>query len=405
MNQRTSTMRALFLATAGFLAATPAIAQGLSETLSIDTPVWYVGNYEAQLEGFASGSVFTAAEDRGPLYPGGYDDDGFTGLSVASVRLQRLYDSGLITGLRANVLLGRDELSGDAYGNDFLQKLYFYVQTGLGRVEIGQQDGAGYTLGLTGPQVDPHVSLENPEITFFRNPFSDKKFNTFTKEITAVKASSNAAKISYISPRLIGIQIGASYTPNLIKSIVPFTGNPGNGANTQGSVWEFAASYNRRFDEITMGISAAYARGALRNPTPGSGDIYDWALGLEFQTELGETDLSWGGGYRVSSGYGYSTGTVYHSAETERVHVSALAERDSWRLGAEYSNTFVDAPIGVPRYVIDGYQAALGYQLNRNFQITAGWQHYQHERNVGAYYNGNDEIGMDAGFVNLGFTL
>ena len=139
MNQRTSTMRALFLATAGFLAATPAIAQGLSETLSIDTPVWYVGNYEAQLEGFASGSVFTAAEDRGPLYPGGYDDDGFTGLSVASVRLQRLYDSGLITGLRANVLLGRDELSGDAYGNDFLQKLYFYVQTGLGRVEIGQQ--------------------------------------------------------------------------------------------------------------------------------------------------------------------------------------------------------------------------------------------------------------------------
>ena len=59
-----------------------------------------------------------------------------TGLAVGSIRLQRLYDSGLITGMRVNLLLARDELSGDNYGSDFLQKMYFYVQTGLGRLEI-----------------------------------------------------------------------------------------------------------------------------------------------------------------------------------------------------------------------------------------------------------------------------
>jgi len=397
--RRTRILAALFTAAATSALGPAAAAQDLAGTLSVETPVWYLGNYELRLEGAAQGAVYTASQDSG------YDDTGFTGLGLASVRLQRLYDSGLVTGLRATALLARDDLSGDSYGNDTIQKLYAYVQTGLGRVEIGTTDGAAYTLGLTGPQVDPRVSLENPYITFFRNPVTGEKFNTFSKEITAVKASSNAAKISYVSPRLIGLQIGASYTPNLLKSPLPFFGNPGNGPNTQASVWEFAANYTYRFDDITMGVSAAYARGALRNPTPGRGDITDLALGLEFRAELFDFDLSWGGGYRVSSGYGFSTSSVYFSSPTERVHLSAMAERESWKFGVEYSNTFVDAPIGTPRYIIDGYQAALGYRLNRNFQITAGWQFYDYDRNLGVFYNGDNDIGMDAGFLTLGFTL
>jgi hypothetical protein len=399
MKRRTGILAALLAAAAMPALGAQAAAQDLAETLSVETPVWYLGNYELRLEGYAQEALYSASQDSG------YDDTGVTGLGVASARLQRLYDSGLIVGLRATALLARGDLSGDSYGNDTLQKFYAYVQTGLGRVEIGTQDGAGYTLGLTGPQVDPRVSLENPYITFFRNPVTGERFNTFSKEVTAVKASSSAAKISYISPRLIGLQIGASYTPNLLKSPLPFFGNPGNGPNIQASVWEFAANYTHRLGDVTMGVSAAYGRGALRNPTPGRGDITDLALGLEFEAELFEFDVSWGGGYRVSSGYGFSTSSVYFSSPTERVHLSAIAERDSWKLGAEYSNTFVDAPVGTPRYVIDGYQAALGYQLNRNLQITAGWQFYDYDRNLGVFYNGDNDIGMDAGFVTLDFTL
>jgi outer membrane protein OmpU len=365
--------------------ATVAKAQTLEDALTFNAPTWSYGNYELLFEGFASGSAFASSQESGPASMGKSRETGATGLAVGSFRLQRLYDSGLITGMRVNLLLARDELSGDNYGGDFLQKMYFYVQTGLGRLEIGQQDGAAYTIGFFGPQVDPHISLENPDSSIFRNPITGEAFNEFTSEISSVQISSNASKISYISPRLFGVQIGASYTPNLVKGPVPYLfGNPSNAPDIQASIWEFAASYTRRMGAITMGVSSAFARGAHRNPTFASGDITDFSLGLQFQTDIDDIELSWGGGYRLSSGYGFSTDTVFHSAETERVYLSALAAMESWRIGIEYSNTFVDAPTDTPRFIVTGYQATLGYALSRNVQISAGWQFYNYERNVGA---------------------
>jgi len=381
-------------------------AQGLEDALTFNAPGWYFGNYDLRLEGFASGTVFAASQEPGPLSADRFSETSATGLAVGSIRLQRLYDSGLVAGMRVNLLLGREELSSDNYGSDLLQKMYFYVQTGLGRLEIGQQDGAAYTIGFSGPQVDSHISLESPDSSLFRNPINGAAFNSFTREITSVQISSNASKISYISPRLFGIQLGASYTPNLVKGAVPYLFvNPSNAPNTQSSIWEFAASYTRRMGEITMGVSAAYARGALRNPSFASGDIYDFALGLQFQADIDDVEISWGGGYRASSGYGFSTGTVFHSAETERVFLSVLATLDSWRLGVEYSNTYLDAANGVPQFLINAYQTALGYELSRNVQITAGWQFYDYERDIGTFYNGNDWIDMNAGFLTLGVSL
>ncbi|NIO39810.1 MAG: hypothetical protein GTO41_06235, partial [Burkholderiales bacterium] len=66
---------------------------------------------------------------------------------------------------------------------------------------------------------------------------------------------------------------------------------------------------------------------------------------------------------------------------------------------------FVDAPTDIPRFIITAYQATLGYELSRNVQISAGWQFYNYERNVGTFYNGNRWINMDGGFVTLGVTL
>ena len=409
MKKRKTALRALAAAAglAGASMADAAEAQTLADTLSFDPPFVYFGNYEARLEGFASGTVFTAQQESGPAFTPGYDDSGATGIVLASLRLQRLYDSGLITGMRTNILVARDELSSDAYGNDTLQKMYFYVQSGIGRLEIGQQDGAAYTLGFSGPQVDSHVSLENPDSFLFRNPVTGGRFSAFTKEITSVKSSSNASKISVISPRLFGVEVGLSYTPNLVKGPIPYLfGNPSNAPNTQASIWEAAITYTRRLGETDAGIYLGYARGALRNPTPGSGDIYDWAIGLQFQAEIvDDVELSWGGGFRSSSGYGFSPSTVYHSAPTQRVYLSAMAQYESWKLGGEYSNTHLDAASGVPEFIIDGYQATLGYVLNDNWQISTGWQFYHYERNIGAFYNGDSRINMNAGFVTLGFTL
>jgi hypothetical protein len=390
----------LFLPTAA-----PVMAQELGEQLAVEAPVFYLGSYELTLGGFAHGALFQAQQSGGPLEPDGLDETDATGQVRIAPRLQRIYDSGLIVGAESRILVVRDILSGDSYGNDALEKFYLYMQTGLGRLEIGQQDGVGYTLGMTGPVVDRRITLENPHVHFFRDPTTRNALQVFSNENTVVSSSSNLAKVSYLTPRLFGAQIGLSFTPNPLKSPLPITGNKSNLPNVQAAIWEIAGSYTTRLSNVAVGISAAFARGALRNPTPGHSDIHDAAFGLQFAFDWDMVRLSWGGAYRISNGYGFAPGAAFRDESTERVHLSAMAERGPWRFGGEYSFGAADAPSGAPDFDVDGYQLAAGYRLNDNLQLSAGWQWRDYERSLGAFHNGAPAIDLNAGFVGVGFDL
>jgi hypothetical protein len=52
-----------------------------------------------------------------------------------------------------------------------------------------------------------------------------------------------------------------------------------------------------------------------------------------------------------------------------------------------------------------GYEALIGYRLNANMQIAAGWQRLDERRNAGAFYNGGRRLRMNAGFVHLRFHI
>jgi hypothetical protein len=390
---------------AGFLLAvapTGAVAQGWADAIAVEPPSWMLGNSELRLTGFAYGAGFTSSMST----PAGDDtDSGVTGQARANLRLQRITDSGLIYGAEAGALLLRDELSGDNYGNRTVEKLFLYTQTGLGRIEIGQQDGVGYTLGFTGPVVDDHISLENPDSTFFRDPATGHPFNNFSQDVTKSFSSSNAAKVNYLTPRLFGAQIGASFTPQLVKAPLPGLGNAPNGPDVQGSLWEVAGSYTTRLSDIAVGLSAGFTRGALRNPTPAHGDLYDLALGLQFAADISDVRLSWGGAYRVSNGYGFSPMSAFDDAQTRRLQLSAMAELGPWRAGGEFADGEMDAPAGTPKLNMQAYQFAAGYRPNDNLHLSAGWQWYDYDRNLGLFGNGARSIDMNAGFVTLGYSL
>ena len=163
---------------AGLLAAGPVAAEGLADSLAAGPPTWEFGDWEARLSGFASGSAYTRDQPDGLGLRGSQDDTGVTGLSEVTLRVQRTFDSGLTMGARTQVLAYHDTLSGDRYGNDTFEKMYVYVSTAFGRLEAGQQDGAGAILGVTGPKVDDHVSLEDADTFFFRNPGNGRTAST-----------------------------------------------------------------------------------------------------------------------------------------------------------------------------------------------------------------------------------
>ena len=309
----------------------------------------------------------------------------------------------MVIGARSDLLLYHDRLSGDIYDNDTVEKLYVFAQTGFGRVEVGQQDGAAYTLALLGPAIDEQVSLDSRRISLFRNPLTGRDFGQFFKQITAVQSTSNYAKLDYVSPRLFGIQIGASFTPETVRTPLPWTGNPENTPDGQHDIWEVAVSYTGYvLSNLAFGLSAGFAQGSLTHATGSGADLYDWAVGAQLAYTLSDMKFSFGGAYRRTDAYLLDVREVLQGSKTQAAHLSATAERGPWRLGAEYSNASVSGPVD---YRITGYEATLGYKLNQNLEITGGWQWYDYARNAGSFYNGRPAIRMNAGFLAFAYAL
>jgi hypothetical protein len=317
---RVAVILALAVASAGVpsLVAAQEESPSFADALALEPPRWEFGNTEIQLGGFAAGALFTASEQGGPAYPGGDDRVSASGLVNGNIRLRKTLDNGMVLGARSDFLLYRDALSGDNYGNDTVQKLYAFAQTGFGRVEAGEQDGAVSTIALTGPIVSRPVNLANRSISLFRDPTTGDDFASFVPSAINLYSTSNYAKINYVSPRLFGIQLGASFTPNTVRSPLPFTGNPSDGFNQQQNIWEFAAGYTGYFSDVAVGVSAGVAHGSLRDGTPGFDDLTDWAIGTQIAYTLSDVKLSAGAGYDAVN---CAFTTVYGQAELSKFEV------------------------------------------------------------------------------------
>ena len=134
----------------------------ISNVLPVEPLSWMVDNFELRIGGLAGGAPSYSWQQSGPNSPSGYHHAQASGELRPSLRVQRILDNGMVLGARTDLLLLHDQLAGDIYGSNFVERLFAYVQTGFGRIEIGQQDGAAYQVSLTGPEIDPLVSLEEP---------------------------------------------------------------------------------------------------------------------------------------------------------------------------------------------------------------------------------------------------
>jgi len=391
----------ILVAATAFASAQAAEPSPLADALSLEPPQWNIGDISIKLGGFAAGTAFDAHQSGGPLFSTDNHQDA-SAEARTNLRAQRIFDTGLIVGAGADFLLYRDKFSGDQYDNDTVEKIFLFLQTGFGRVEAGEQDGAGYTLGLSGPVTNEDVTLENRNISLFRDPTTGGNFGDVFRSVTAVQSTSNFAKIVYTSPRLFGLQVGASFTPQMVRSPLPFTGNPNSDPDQQQDVWEIAANYTTYLSNVALGLSAALARGSLKNRSVGTDDLQDWALGAQLAYTLSDVKLSLGGAYRDSNAYAFNPGQALRHGGTHSTHISTTAEWGSWIAGLEYSWS---EAMGATDLDVAGYQISGGYRLNDNLQITAGWQWYDYRRNLGTFYNGAPKIDMNAAFLLLSYQL
>jgi len=376
---------------------------------ALDLTDWSVQPYETTLgddvqlkvHGAFDGSLYANDMPRPHL-----DQTGVTGQGWVGVALERDYDSGLQISLNSVFEAYHDRLSIDNYGGDVVQKVYGRVQTGLGRIEIGNTDGAAYTLAATGPTVEGFSSIDNTNASYFRDPSNGQAFINIFALNSAVEDSLNYAKISYYTPRLFGVQLGASFTPSEGKDVVPFLANGPQVSDRQKSIWEAALSYNGDMGAISYGLSAAWSGGHDDDKTPGHAGLSDYAFGGEVDYAIDDDwKLAVGGAWRHDNSYTFNINDVLAGGATTSDHLSATITRGSWIFGGEWGSGVADANGAEPDIGVHGASTTLGYVVNTNLQVNVGWEQFHYHRDAGVFYNGAQRIEMDAGFLNFEFKV
>jgi hypothetical protein len=352
----------------------------------------FPGNAQLDIAGLASGAVFSAHANG---------DQKASGAFKLTPRLHRDFDSGLSLGLDATVTAA-DPLSYGRYGGDVIEKAYGDVRTGLGRLELGQTDGAAYDLAVTGPKVDDQVSLDNPQTTFFRDPSTGHAFTDFFALRTEVGASSNFAKIAYISPALFGAQLALSFTPNEGKDVLPFLHEGPHLPGRQADIWEGAIKYADDFGPVSLSAYGGLAVGRAEHKPAGQEGVSDLGFGARADYTVNDAvTLSLGAAWRQSNAYAFRIARSFQAGTTDAMQASASATYQSWVLGVEYGDGDADRAGGAPHLGLTGYQAAVGYNFSSSIEISTGWQGLRYDRGDGVFYNGLPRIGLNAAFLHL----
>jgi len=358
------------------------------------------GNAELTVNAAASGALF------GPSQPGlggaKITDTGASGTFRLMPSLRRDYDSGLALSLEG-IVAASDPLSRGRYDGDALERLAAVARTGLGQVEIGLADGAGYDLAVSGPKVDPAVSLDDPRTSLFHDPASGRALSDIFALRTQVGASSNYAKFTYASPEIFGVQLGLSFTPSEGKQL-PFLNAGPQVAGRAADIWEAALRVSQDVGPVSLSAYLASAQGRGEHKLAGQHGVNDTGFGLRADYSVNdEITLSLGGAYRTSNAHAFDINRSYGGAATRAIQVSGMVSDGTWSAGLEYGNGIAGAAAGQPRIGLNGIQASLGYRINASISASTGWQHQSYGRDSGTFFNGGSRLTMDAVFINLNF--
>lgn len=170
-------------------------------------------------------------------------------------------DNGLKVGVDAKLALGSDSFQTNPAANNngsaSFRQLFSYVEGNYGRVEIGGTDGAAFKMHFTSPWFVPGNGVDYPNISNAGTTYSP------AMPITYSVMATNANKITYFTPRIMGFQLGGSFTPTVVNSL---THANGLGLVSKASlpirdVREIALNYVGTFGGVDFGADGFYTMG------------------------------------------------------------------------------------------------------------------------------------------------
>jgi outer membrane protein OmpU len=235
--------RALLVSTAivggPLLLATPAMAGGVKFSIG--------GNMDIQA-GFMSQDV-DGNTNQGTDADRGYD-------IVTDTEIQFNFRGEADNGLRYGAQV---QFEADTTSVNNSDETWAWLEGNWGRVFLGDQDGAEDTMIYDAGLTQSGVGGIDGDI--------DRWFNNVGKATSFpdIVDTSDATKVTYYSPRIEGIQIGASWTPDTKSSGQNVADDTPAGNTGFENVAGLGINYNETFNAVGVGVSLSGGFGDATN--------------------------------------------------------------------------------------------------------------------------------------------
>lgn len=300
-------------------------------------------------------------------------------------------DNGLTVG--ATVQLEGETCS------DQIDESFIYFEHEYGRLELGARNGAYVKPAYTTPQ--GFLGVNTPSVNFINAPTRTNGTGVASGTTGGAESfdlAGDSEKITYYTPRIMGLQLGVSYTPETAEAglidggigVQGSTFQPNNGAHDVENIWEFSGNFTETFGDLGVTAFGGTSLGQLENHNGGattgrSGDptSYQFGLGLSYM------------GFNVGGQYGhqdnnratFAAGGATGSTDSDFYSAGINYVTGSWTVGFQYVNMDVEYQNGTRKQAdqLDSFEVGTTYNVGPGINVGTSviWHDYS-SPNLGA---------------------
>jgi outer membrane protein OmpU len=231
-----------------------------------------------------------------------------------------------------------------------MDEAYLFIAAKWGRIELGDEDGAMSKMAIHAPS----VGLGQLDGDY--DQFTTESIQDVAPPFYAA-ASEKATKITYYTPRYLGLQVGVSYAPQIDQSnnVVAQRTDPSD-------FLEGGINYVTEIGDVSL-LSGATV---VRSRNSGTGTPPGNSVGYQVGGQAGYAGVTIGGGY---TNYDGARGGI-----DDGFNVGASFQEGSFAVGIQYARMWT-----TDGRMFDGIGPGVSYVLAPGLLIGADYVHYNSE--------------------------
>ncbi len=185
--------------------------------------------------------------------------------------------------------------SAAAVGNNQIDEQTLTLRNGFGQLILGNDDPVaslmttGYTTYFVTNAGD---SLTYDVVNFIPQPAGfgaagGSIFSTLLVDPKLENWDNDASKITYVSPRIGGLQVGVSYAPNGSQDLSVVGKHLAGHTGTWHNGWSLATNYTFAIDQFKLGVAAGYETAKAASGSAVSAERDPGQFGTGFRVDYG----------------------------------------------------------------------------------------------------------------------